>query len=413
MTEDKKKNKSKSGKWMKFRHRVVYALLFLPMAIAMHLMFNLKINRLKGRKGRQLLVIANHQTPFDQFFLELVLPGRLYFIASEDIFSKGWVSALLRYAVAPIPIQKSTSDFRAVRNCFKVAREGGSIAIFPEGNRTYSGRTETVKPSVVALMKALKLPIAVVKIEGGYGAMPRWSDRIRRNRITVGVSRIIEPEEYKGMSDGELFELVSRELYVDDSADHTPIRDKRGAEFLERALYVCPDCGITDLESRGDRITCKKCGKTVIYSPDRYLRGEGFEFPFKTVAEWYDYQNDFMNSLDISPYSEEPLFSDEAEFIEVVVYKEKRLLSEKAVISGFSDRLEVRGGGVDMTFPYSEIKGATAVGRNKINFYHGDKVYQIKSTKGDKRLCALKYMNLYYHAENIRKEEENAKFLGL
>ena len=406
MTEEKKKKKSKNGKWMKFRHKVVYALLFVPMAIAMYLIFNLKINRLKGRKGRQFLVISNHQTAFDQFFLELVLPGRLYFIASEDIFSKGWISA-------PIPIQKSTSDFRAVRNCFKVAREGGTIAFFPEGNRTYSGRTETVKPSVVALMKALKLPIAVVKIEGGYGAMPRWSDRIRRNRVTVGVSRIIEPEEYKDMSDGELFRLVTRELYVDDSADHSPIRDKRGAEFLERALYVCPDCGITTLESCGDRITCKKCGKSVIYSPDRYLYGDGFEFPFKTVAEWYDYQNELMNSLDISPYADKPLFSDEVEFIEVVVYKEKRLLSEKAVISGYADRFEIKGGGVDMTFPYSEIKGATAVGRNKMNFYYENKVYQIKGIKGDKHLCSLKYMNLYYHAENIRKEDDNAKFLGL
>ena len=405
--------KKKNKKWMRFHHKIVYLLLFVPMVIIMHLMFNLKVHRLKGRKGRQFMVISNHQTAFDQFFLEMVLPGRLYFIASEDIFSKGWVSALLRFAVAPIPIQKSTSDFRAVRNCFKVAREGGSIAFFPEGNRTYSGRTETIKPSVVALMKGLKLPIAVIKIEGGYGAMPRWSDRIRRNPITVGVSRIIEPEEYKNMSDSELYELVCRELYVDDSADHSPIRDKRGAEYLERAFYVCPKCGVTEFESNGNRITCKSCGLSVTYSDDRWLTGNRKDFPFKTLAEWYDYQNDYINSLDLSPYGDTPLFSNEVEFIEVIVYKEKRILAERAIISGFSDRLELKGDDIDMTFPYSEVKGATAVGRNKMNFYFGDHVYQIKGVKGDKRLCALKYMNLYYHAENVRKEENDAKFLGL
>ena len=50
------------------------------------------------------------------------------------------------------------------------------------------------------------------------------------------------------------------------------------------------------------------------------------------------------------------------------------------------------------------------LGRNKLNLYHGDKLYQVK---GDKRFNALKYVHIYHRYKNIRKGEEHVKFLGL
>ena len=40
----------------------------------------------------------------------------------------GFVSKLLRYFIAPIPIKKSTHDTSAIMNCLRVVKEGGSIA---------------------------------------------------------------------------------------------------------------------------------------------------------------------------------------------------------------------------------------------------------------------------------------------
>ena len=105
------------------------------------------------------LVLYNHQTAFDQFFVGMSFRGPIYYMATEDIFSLGWLSKLLRWAVAPIPIRKQTTDITAVMNCIKVAREGGSLCIAPEGNRTYSGRTEYMSDSIASLAKKLKMPI--------------------------------------------------------------------------------------------------------------------------------------------------------------------------------------------------------------------------------------------------------------
>lgn len=407
------KKKTKKDKWMRFRHRVVRNIAYALVYPYSRLKFGVKINKFKEQGDRQYLVIMNHQTGFDQFFVGMAFKGPIYYIASEDLFSKGWISKLIKYLVAPIPFQKSTADFRAIRNCFKVVREGGTIAFFPEGNRTYGGRTGYIKPSVVSLAKGLKLPLAIMNITGGYAAQPRWSDNIRKGKVEVGVTRVLEYENYKDMPDDEMYELIKRELYVDESLDRTPVYDKRSAEHLERAMYVCPYCGISEFESAGDTLTCKRCSRQVKYLPTRELSGVGYEFPFDSVADWYDYQNKFICELDLVPYKDTPVCSDEAKLVEVQVYKDKYVLSERATVSAYFDRLEISGGGADMTFLYSEIKAASAVGRNKMNFYVGDKLYQIKSVKGDKGLCTLKYLNIYFHAENVRKEEANTEFLGL
>ena len=53
----------------------------------------------------------------------------------------------------------------------------------------------------------------------------------------------------------------------------------------------------------------------------------------------------------------------------------------------------------------------TAVlGRNKLNIYHKDMVYQFR---GSKRFNALKYVNLFYHYKNQERGDVNGEFLGL
>ena len=89
----------------------------------------------------------------------MTLKGTVYYMATEDIFSNGWISKVIKYLVAPIPIKKQTTDISAVMTCIRLAREGGTIALAPEGNRTYHGRTLYMKPGIASLVKKLGLPL--------------------------------------------------------------------------------------------------------------------------------------------------------------------------------------------------------------------------------------------------------------
>ena len=154
------------NKWVKLRHKIVRVVGYCIIAPYSRLKYGVKVERFREQEKRPYLILLNHQTAFDQFFVGMAFKGPVYYLASEDIFSNGFVSSLIKYLVAPIPIKKQTVDAKSIINIFRVAKEGGTIAIAPEGNRTYSGITGYMNPSIAPLARRLGMPIALYRIEG-------------------------------------------------------------------------------------------------------------------------------------------------------------------------------------------------------------------------------------------------------
>ena len=397
------KNKKK---WVRLRHKIVRNVAYAILGPISFIRYGLKIERMKEGRDRQYLILYNHQTPFDQFFVGMGFKRVVYYLASEDIFSKGWISSLLRYLVAPIPIKKQTTDVRAVMNCIQVAREGGSIAIAPEGNRTYTGKLVNINSAIVPLVKKLGLPIVLYRIEGGYGVHPRWSDVVRKGGMRAYTARVIEPEEYAMMSNDELYKAILEGLDTNEDTITGPYKHKRSAEYLERAIYYCPWCGFSSLESNLDVVECKRCSRKVRHTPTKALVGLNCDFPYSTVSEWYDAQCAFVNKLDPLANTNDPIFTDTVSVDEVIVYKKKLRLTENAILSLYTDKIVIG----ESTLSFDEISSFAVLGRNKLNLYYNKKVYQIR---GDKRFNALKYVNIFQRYNNVKKGEENVEFLGL
>ena len=209
----------------------------------------------------------------------------------------------------------------------------------------------------------------------------------------------------------ELLAVIEEGLYVDEGVADGTFECVARAEYLERAMYVCPYCGLSEFESHGHEIECKLCHRKISYGADKRLAGVGFDFPFEFVSGWYDYQEKFINDLDVTTFTETPLYRDRAALSEVVVYKHKALLRKDAGIALYGDRIVIDEGSDNaLVFPFAEITAMSVLGRNKLNFYHDDHVYQFKS---DKRFNALKYVNIYFRHKNIIKGDQDGKFLGL
>lgn len=401
----------KKKRWMKFRHRIVRNIAYIILYPYSVIRYGIKIDKFKEQNNRAYLILLNHQTPFDQFFVGISFKGPVYYLATEDIFSNGFVSKLIRFIIAPIPIKKQTTDIAAVMNCMRVAKEGGTLCIAPEGNRTYSGKTEYMNPAIVPLAKKLKLPIALYRIEGGYGSEPRWSDKIRKGKMHSFVSRVIEPEEYNNMSDDELYNAIKQGLYVNEAVVDYTYKSNKRAEYLERAVYVCPYCNLSEFESNGHIIECKKCHRKIEYNLDKTLKGVGFDFPFTFVNDWYEYQSKFVSDLDLTQYLDTPLYRDNVSISQVIVYKRKVPIKDFNTATLYGDRIVINEGAQNMQiFSFEDISAVSVLGRNKLNIYYDKKVYQLR---GGKRFNALKYVNIYYCYKNIDKGDGNGKFLGL
>ena len=392
--------------WIKFRHRIVVPLVHLFFGPYVRWKYRIKIETFRQEGKRPYLILMNHQTGFDQFFVGMSFRQPVYYIATEDIFSMGWVSDLIRWLVEPIPIRKQTTDIKAVKDCIKVAREGGSICLAPEGNRTFHGKTVYMNPSIASLAKKLALPIVIFRIEGGYGIQPRWSDVVRGGSMRSYVKRVMEPEEYADMTKDQLAEIIRQELFVDEVQVTGEYPHPQNAEFLERAMYVCPWCGLTTFESKGDVIRCKKCNRKIRHLPTKELEGIGFDFPHRFVGDWYEWQNAFVSGTDLAALTEVPIYEETVQLSKVHVYKYKELLKETATVRLYGDRIMVD----DQEFPFETLGAVVVLGKNKLNLYAGNDVLQLK---GDKRFNALKYVNFFHKYKNNKSGDTNGTFLGL
>ena len=399
----------KAQRWCLPRHKRIRRLCWFPVWLLTHLRYPVKIE--KAPDAGQALILFNHQTALDQFLVSLAFPQPVYYVASEDLFSIGPLARAMEYAVAPIPIKKQATDIRAVKTCLRVAREGGTIAIAPEGNRTYGGRPCHMNPAIGSLARKLGLPVLLFRIEGGYGVHPRWSDGVRRGPMRAYVAERIEPEELKALSPQAVYERICRGLDVDETRVPGRYRSRRQAEYLERMLYVCPRCGLSRFESRGDRVRCLSCGLEVRYLPDKTLSCADPAFPYRFAADWYSAQENFVNALDTREHRDAPLFRDRAQLSQVILYRRKQVLRKDAALALYGDRIVIdEGTERELVLPFAELGTVTVLGRNKLNLYHGETIYQLK---GDKRFNALKYVHICARSRNIARGDFDDKFLGL
>ena len=137
----------------------------------------------------------------------------------------------------------------------------------------------------------------------------------------------------------------------------------------------------------------------------------GFDFPFPFFYQWYEYQKQYVNAFDVTAHVDAPLFRDTARLSRVLLYKRKQLLRAQAAFALYGDRVVIdEGTEEELVLLFDRVSAASVLGRNKLNLYHEDTVYQVK---GSKRFNALKYVNLFFRYNNMKKGDENAEFLGL
>ena len=396
-TLDKDSTKKKQKHWVKKRHAAVFAFLRFAMAPFLWLRYHYRAEKAPIRKG-PCIVLSNHQATMDPFFISKAFPFQLYFYASDDLFNLK-VSPLIRYLAAPIPKSKSVADLKAVMISLRVLREGGAIGITPEGNRTLSGRQWEMGDSVAKLVKTAKVPLVLFNLCGGYGTDPRWGIKIRRGTKFVGrVRRILTPEEYAGMSDEELFGIIKNELDVDDTLSGERYKSRRRAEYIERALYMCPVCGsIGTIHSHGTGFCCTSCKTEAEYTED--LKISPPVGGYSRIYEWYEWERqEIVRRILVG----EKISDGDILFRESVKLQKKIKLPGNTVTLD-KDSLMISGGGTETRYPLAEIDAITAVGKKKFNFYYKGKILQVK---GGKRFCAIKYVHAFDGIRAARKEEK-------
>lgn len=404
--------KSRDRSIVRFRHKVVHLVLKPLLRLYAWATYGYRAQKYNSESKAPCIILGNHNCNWDPILLALSFNFPIYFVASDQIFRLGFISSLLNYLVAPIPILKSKVDTVTIRTMIATKNAGGSICLFPEGNRSYNGATGYIPPSTAKLLKMLGIDVILYKIEGGYLTTPRWADKARKGSMSGRVVRTLSKEELASLSIDEINIVINDALY--ENAYETQVqhpvayKGKNLAQYLERVLFLCPSCyGFATAKSSGDTYTCS-CGHSVRYNEAGFFENtNGSEKPvFSTVLEWDNWQRETVTQMvmigDKSVYPTlEPLFCDEQELLYLCSKGKKPSLLGTGRLSFYPDKLVFSHDEETVTFPLSEIVKMSIWGTQTIQFSTlDDAVYELNSILPR---SGYKYMAMYNVFEQKRR----------
>ncbi|WP_449277163.1 lysophospholipid acyltransferase family protein [Leucobacter sp. GX24907] len=180
-----------------------------------------------------VIIVGNHLSVVDSFFMPLMIDRRVYFLAKSDYFKgrglTGWIVKNFMLAVGQLPIDRSggKASEASLNTGLSVLEQGNVLGIYPEGTRSpdaklYRGRTGVAR--LVLESGALVVPIVMIDTEK---AMPIGAKLPKIRRIGTVIGKPIDFSRFAGMSadrfvlrsvtDEIMFEIqrLSGQEYVD------------------------------------------------------------------------------------------------------------------------------------------------------------------------------------------------------
>jgi len=375
----------------KLRHRLVYKLAAPIIYKFLKRKFNFTYESCNIKPP--FIVLANHTTDYDAFFISASFKDNIYFVMSDHVSSLK-SGKLINYLVSPIPITKSGTDAETVKNIFSILKQNGAVGIFPEGNKSFSGGPSWIKPSTAKLVRKAKVPIILYNITGGYFSSPRWSKVKRKGHIHGFVRKILTPEDIINLTDDELYNLICSNLninaYIEQEKHLVEYRANNKADNIQALLYYCPCCGgFNTIYGLGEQIKCKTCNLNANINQYGYLENS----PFERLDIWDEWQKKKLLSQDFESLKDNDIITSDKDWclqLKQTKYKSMNLGKFTSVIT--KKYLMFKNNIDEIKINVSDIIGMAIEGICSIQLsLKNGTVYRLKN---DLNTNGLKYVNL-------------------
>lgn len=265
-----------------------------------------------GAPKTPAIILCNHGSFIDFIYAAALL--RKYkpnFVVARLYFYDKRLSRLLR-TVGGFPKSMFAIDPESTKNCIRVLKDGGVLAMMPEARLSTAGRFEDIQKGTYSFIKKSGVPIYTIKFNGDYFADPKWGKGFRRGAVVEAEMDILyTAEEIAQLSLEQIQKGVEERLYYDEfewlsERPNIKYRARCMAEGLENILTVCPVCGQKHtVTTEKYKIFCEKCG--YLTSLDNRYSFTG-DFRFDNLAQWYDWQKALLQK-EISENKDFALFS--------------------------------------------------------------------------------------------------------
>lgn len=135
-----------------------------------------------------VVLCCNHMSNLDPTTMAGFVRRPVRYIAKKELFEKRW-SAKLLSALGAFPVDRQTTDMKALKTAIKLLKNGEALGIFAEGTRVKEGEAKAAKAGVALFALKGEAPIVPICISSKYKF---------RSVVHIRYGEPIYLDEYKG-----------------------------------------------------------------------------------------------------------------------------------------------------------------------------------------------------------------------
>lgn len=332
------------------------------------------------------LVLSNHIGYWDPFLIGIFLPRFIHFVSSDAAFRNPVVRFFLT-RLGTIPKKKNIRDTKVIRDIAAVIMQGENVGIFPEAVRNWAGKTQPVDKSVAKLIKMLKVPVVVPIIKGMNLFNPRWSTKLRHTKVEVEYTLLFSKEDIDILSTDKIFEQLNKALQHDEVAwqmqNLNKVRSKHKAEYINHALYVCPEClSIDSFKAKGNDFYCTECNYDIRINKysffERITKGK---LHFDNIRDWFDWEEKYMLNFineKVNKNCSEVIFADKRSKVYKSNQKQEMEYIDDADIKFYIDKIViVYYNNESFTINYDDLQTINPQVKERLEIFYNNEAYRI------------------------------------
>ncbi|MFT5683094.1 MAG: 1-acyl-sn-glycerol-3-phosphate acyltransferase [Myxococcota bacterium] len=254
-------------------------------------------HRVSGRKNipkeGPLLLLANHTAMLDPVNVGWFCMRPVHFMASEQLFQFNRPLNWLLKNLNTFPKAKGVKDRTSMLQMVRRYKAGNIVNLYPEGERTWTGRLLPIVPSTPRMLKRLGARVVYCRIVNGHLSHPRWADYPRWIRLKLEYSPVFVYDDPDRPNAEIMAEMESKLRVVPEEVDVEGFAfGWRMAWGLPDFLWACPTCFAQDALSvapdNGNAVVCSQCAARWRIDVSQRLFGETRDATDTRVVTAYD-----------------------------------------------------------------------------------------------------------------------------
>ena len=135
-----------------------------------------------------VVLCCNHMSNLDPTTMAAFVKRPVRYIDKKELFEKRW-SAKLLSSLGAFPVDRQTTDMKALKTAIKLLKNGEALGIFAEGTRVKEGEAKAAKAGVALFALKGEAPIVPICISSKYKF---------RSIVHIRYGEPIYLDEYKG-----------------------------------------------------------------------------------------------------------------------------------------------------------------------------------------------------------------------